>query len=64
MQEMAIERREHCGFVPLADENAFRRIGIVQLKRHFRSRVHQAFLQHLQDYRARRTSVPTNRVAA
>jgi LysR family hydrogen peroxide-inducible transcriptional activator len=49
--EMAIERREHCRFVPPADENAFRRIGIVQLKQHFRSRVHCAFLKHLQGAR-------------
>src|SRR3989475_9480843 len=47
--EMAIEKRDHCRFIPLADENAFRRIGIVQLKQHFRSLVHRAFLKHLQE---------------
>ena len=46
--EMAIERREGCSFVPLADENAYRRIGVVQLKQHFRSRCHDAFLRALQ----------------
>jgi LysR family hydrogen peroxide-inducible transcriptional activator len=45
--EMAVEKREGCRFLPLADEGAFRRIGILQLKQHFRSRVHRAFLQHL-----------------
>jgi LysR family hydrogen peroxide-inducible transcriptional activator len=46
--EMAIERREGCSFIPLADENAYRRIGVVQLKQHFRSRSHSAFLRQLQ----------------
>jgi LysR family hydrogen peroxide-inducible transcriptional activator len=46
--EMAIERREGCCFIPLADENAYRRIGVVQLKQHFRSRSHSAFLRQLQ----------------
>ena len=46
--EMAVEQRQGCRFVPLADEGAYRRVGVVQLKRHFRSRAHQAFLKHLQ----------------
>ena len=46
--EMAVEERQGCRFVPLADEGAYRRVGVVQLKRHFRSRAHQAFLKHLQ----------------
>ena len=33
--EMAIESRERCRFIPIADENAFRRVGIVQLKATF-----------------------------
>jgi LysR family hydrogen peroxide-inducible transcriptional activator len=45
--EMAVEARRGCRFLPIADESAFRRIGIVQLKQHFRSRVHRAFLDHL-----------------
>jgi LysR family transcriptional regulator, hydrogen peroxide-inducible genes activator len=45
--EMAIEKREGCRFIPIADENAYRRVGVLELKRHFRSRVHQAFLGHL-----------------
>src|SRR2546428_12179695 len=45
--EMAVEEREGCRFVPLADDSAYRRVGIVQLKQHFRSRVHRAFLEHL-----------------
>ena len=46
--QMAIEQREGCCFIPLADESAFRRIGFVQLKQRFRSRMHYAFLRHLQ----------------
>jgi LysR family transcriptional regulator, hydrogen peroxide-inducible genes activator len=47
--EMAVEQREGCKFLPIVDENAFRRVGIVQLKQHFRSRVHRAFLDHLRE---------------
>jgi LysR family transcriptional regulator, hydrogen peroxide-inducible genes activator len=50
--EMAVENRQGCRFLRLADEDAYRRVGILQLKRHFCSRVHRAFLQHL------RTQVP------
>ncbi len=46
--EMAVERREGCSFIPIADEGSFRRVGVVQLKQHFRSRAQQAFLNHLQ----------------
>jgi LysR family transcriptional regulator, hydrogen peroxide-inducible genes activator len=46
---MAIEARENCRFIPLADDIAYRRLGIVQLKRRFCSRSLQAFLKHLQD---------------
>ena len=46
--EMAVDQREGCRFIPLADESAFRRVGIVQLKQRFRSRVQRAFLEHLQ----------------
>ena len=53
--QMAVEAREGCRFIPLADENAFRRVGIVQLKQHFRSRVHRAFLDQLRDFQKLRT---------
>jgi len=46
--QMAVERRKGCRFIPIADEGAYRRVGIVQLKQHFRSRAHTTFLQHLQ----------------
>jgi DNA-binding transcriptional LysR family regulator len=45
--EMAVEQREGCRFIPLADESAYRRVGIVELKQYFRSRVHRAFLDCL-----------------
>jgi LysR family hydrogen peroxide-inducible transcriptional activator len=47
--ETAVEKREGCRFLPLADDGAYRRIGILQLKQHFRSRVHRALLRHLQE---------------
>ena len=46
--QMAVEWRKGCRFIPIADEGAYRRVGIVQLKQHFRSRAHTTFLQHLQ----------------
>jgi LysR family hydrogen peroxide-inducible transcriptional activator len=46
--QMALEPKEGCRFIPLADEKAYRRIGVVQLKQHFCSRIHRAFLKHLQ----------------
>jgi len=52
--EMAIEQRRGCRFLPLADDSAYRRIGIVQLKQHFRSRVHRAFLEHLREHQKQR----------
>lgn len=45
--EMAVEARTDCRFIPLTDEAAYRRIGVVQMKQHFRSRIHRAFLEHL-----------------
>jgi len=47
--EMAVERRPGCIFLPLSDAAAFRRVGVVQRKRHFRSRAQRAFLQHLRE---------------
>jgi LysR family hydrogen peroxide-inducible transcriptional activator len=47
--EMAVERRAGCAFVRIADANAIRRVGVVQLKRHFRSRAQRAFLQRLRE---------------
>jgi DNA-binding transcriptional LysR family regulator len=46
-REMAVEKRDGCRFLPLADESANRRVGIVPLKQHFRSHVHRAFLERL-----------------
>ena len=50
---MAVEEREGCCFIPIADDGAYRRVGVVQLKQHFRSRAQQAFLRHLQQSAAR-----------
>ena len=46
--EMAVERHKGCRFIPIADQGAYRRVGIVQLKQHFRSRARTTFLEHLQ----------------
>ena len=56
--EMAVEKREGCRFLPLADEGSYRRVGIVQLKQHFRSRVHRAFVEHLQPKQKRDLYIP------
>jgi LysR family hydrogen peroxide-inducible transcriptional activator len=56
--EMAVEPRPRCCFVPLADDKAFRRIAVVQTKRHFRSRVHRAFLKYLQARHQAKLSPP------
>jgi LysR family hydrogen peroxide-inducible transcriptional activator len=45
---MAVEQREGCCFVPIADAGAWRRVGVVQLKQHFRSRAQRVFLEHVQ----------------
>jgi LysR family transcriptional regulator, hydrogen peroxide-inducible genes activator len=45
--EMAVEERAGCRFIPLANDGAYRRVGVVQLKQRFRGRVHRAFLDHL-----------------
>jgi LysR family transcriptional regulator, hydrogen peroxide-inducible genes activator len=58
--EMAVEQRDGCKFLPIADESAFRRIGIVQLKQHFRSRVHRAFLDHLRQTHKQLTIRPVS----
>jgi LysR family hydrogen peroxide-inducible transcriptional activator len=61
--EMAVEKREGCRFLPLADEGSYRRVGIVQLKQHFRSRVHRAFVEHLQPRQKRDLYIPGQQVS-
>lgn len=46
--QMAVQQWKGCRFIAIADEGAYRRVGVVQLKQHFRSRAHQVFLAHLQ----------------
>jgi LysR family hydrogen peroxide-inducible transcriptional activator len=45
--QMAVNKSGGCHFIRLADEGAYRRVGILQLKQHFRSRVQCAFLESL-----------------
>jgi LysR family hydrogen peroxide-inducible transcriptional activator len=45
--EMAIEKRAHCRYVRIADDEASRTIGAVVLRGRSLTRVHQAFLAHL-----------------
>jgi len=45
--EMAVEEREGCRFVPIRDERAHRRIGVVQLRNHFATGAQRALLAHL-----------------
>jgi DNA-binding transcriptional LysR family regulator len=44
---MALEKRNGCHFVPLADGRAIRAIGAVTLNGRLLSRAQQAFLSHL-----------------
>jgi LysR family transcriptional regulator, hydrogen peroxide-inducible genes activator len=45
---MAVDKRDGCCFIPIADEASHRRVGVVRLKQHFCSRAQQAFLRHLE----------------
>jgi len=45
--EMAIEKRAHCRYVRIADDEATRTIGAVVLRGRSLTRVHHAFLAHL-----------------
>lgn len=45
--EMAVARIPGCRFVPVAEEAAYRRVGVLQLKQRFHSRVDLAFVEHL-----------------
>ena len=45
--EMAIEKRAHCRYVRIADNEATRTIGAVVLRGRSLSRIHHAFLAHL-----------------
>jgi len=57
--QMAVEKRAGCRFIPIADEGAYRRVGVVELKQHFRSRAQQAFLKHLgQSVRKNQSGAP------
>lgn len=51
--QMAVERREGCCFVPIADDGAYRRVGVVELRQHFHSRAQRAFVRYLQQSAAR-----------
>jgi LysR family hydrogen peroxide-inducible transcriptional activator len=45
--EMAVEKRAHCRYVRIADQEATRTIGAVVLRGRSLTRVHHAFLAHL-----------------
>src|SRR2546425_7517589 len=62
--QMAVEKREGCRFIPIADEAACRRVGAVQLKQHFRSRAQDAFLKHLQQTKSRASVLKEGRLTA
>ncbi len=61
---MAVEKREGCRFIPIADEAAYRRVGAVQLKQHFRSRAQDAFLKHLQQTKSRASVLKEGRLSS
>ena len=45
--EMAVENVKGCRFVPLADDAAFRRIGVIWMRNHFQTRAEGELLEHL-----------------
>jgi LysR family transcriptional regulator, hydrogen peroxide-inducible genes activator len=45
--EMAIQAVKGCRFIPLADDRAFRRIGLVWLRNHFQTRAEMLLIDHL-----------------
>jgi LysR family hydrogen peroxide-inducible transcriptional activator len=45
--EMAIEKKSHCRYIRIADDQAVRTIGVVVLRGRSLTRAHNAFLQHL-----------------
>ena len=51
--EMAVEPRDGCKFVLIADERARRRVGVVRLQNHFRSRPQREFMAYLSGHIAR-----------
>jgi LysR family transcriptional regulator, hydrogen peroxide-inducible genes activator len=48
--EMAVEPRAGCKFVLIEDERARRRVGVVRLQNHFRSRPQREFMTYLSGY--------------
>jgi LysR family transcriptional regulator, hydrogen peroxide-inducible genes activator len=46
--QMAVERRPGCCFIPIKGNEAYRRVGVVQLGQHFHNRAQRAFLRLLQ----------------
>jgi LysR family transcriptional regulator, hydrogen peroxide-inducible genes activator len=45
--EMAVEPVKGCQFVPLSDDAAYRRIGVVWMRNHFQTRAEVQLLEHL-----------------
>jgi len=45
--KMAIQPARGCNFIPIADDEAKRDLGVTMLSRHFQTRAHKLFLQHL-----------------
>jgi LysR family hydrogen peroxide-inducible transcriptional activator len=45
--QMAVQSIPGCSFIPIDDDRAMRRIGVVMLNRHYQTRAEKAFTQHL-----------------
>jgi LysR family hydrogen peroxide-inducible transcriptional activator len=45
--QMAVQTIPGCRFIPIDDDRAMRRIGVVMLNRHYQTRAEKAFTQHL-----------------
>ena len=51
--EMAIEKKSHCRYIRIADDQAVRTIGVVVLRGRSLTRAHNAFLSHLRESSSR-----------
>lgn len=48
--EMAVEPVKGCRFVPLADEAAYRRVGVIWMRNHFQTRAEVELLEYLIEF--------------
>ncbi|HTC93007.1 MAG TPA: hydrogen peroxide-inducible genes activator [Terriglobales bacterium] len=62
--EMAVEPHPGCKFIPIEDERAIRRVGVVRLQSHFYYRPQREFMDHLTTHVKRQMNLPQTRKRA